>query len=142
MCRKEYDKRRRKKKSRRRDYKEQCSSDSKEEGNCSGSERDNNNCKDTDSESIIAANQKNCEDYLATSDQQTEESNSNNVEDRLCNEEDSKGELFLNQNDPKVIKLFEQPHPSKDPLWVNFFLFNRNRRKLLKMMRNPLGFKF
>ena len=136
ICRKEFNKRRREKKARRRDYKEQ--SDGKEEGSFSGSERDSN----INSESIIAANQDNREDYLATSDQQTEESNSNNVEDRLCNEEESEGDLLLNKNDPKVIRLFEQPQPSKDPLWVNFFQFNRNRRKLLKMLRNPRGFKF
>lgn len=140
MCRKEFNKRRREKKSRRRDYKEQ--SDNKEEGSFIGSERDNNIYKDSDSESIIAANQDNREDYLATSDQKTEESNINNVEDRLCDEEESKGDLFLNKNDPKIIRLFEQPQPSKDPLWVNFFQFNRHRRKLLKMLRNPLGFKF
>lgn len=48
----------------------------------------------------------------------------------------------LDLTDPKVIKLFAQPKPSEDPLWVNMFVYHRNKRKLLKQLRNPLGVKY
>ena len=57
------------------------------------------------------------------------------------NESEYSGE-GLDLNDPRVIKLFAQPKPSEDPLWVNMFVYHRNKRKLLKQLRNPLGVKY
>ena len=48
----------------------------------------------------------------------------------------------LDLNDPRVIKLFAQPKPSEDPLWVNMFVYHRNKRKLLKQLRNRLAVKY
>ena len=48
----------------------------------------------------------------------------------------------LDLNDPKVIKLFAKPKPSEDPLWVNMFVYHRNKRKLLKQLRNRLAVKY
>ena len=54
------------------------------------------------------------------------------------------GDSFLNRcldlNDPKVIKMFAQPKRSEDPLNVSFYRYQRNKRKLLKLLRNPLQY--
>ena len=54
------------------------------------------------------------------------------------------GDSFMNRcldlNDPKVIKMFAQPKPSEDPLYVSFYRYQRNKRKLLKLLGNPLQY--
>lgn len=44
----------------------------------------------------------------------------------------------LDLTDPKVMKMFAHPKPSEDPLYVSFYRYQRNKRKLLKLLRNPL----
>lgn len=44
----------------------------------------------------------------------------------------------LDLSDPKVINFFAQSKPTEDPLWVNMFVYHRNKRNLLKQLRNPL----
>ena len=69
-----------------------------------------------------------------------------NAEDELTacstDNESERSDKCLDLNDPKVIKLFDQPKPTEDPLWVNMFVYQRHKRKLLKLLRNPLGVKY
>ena len=66
------------------------------------------------------------------------EENNSSIED---NGSDS-GDCYhcLDLTDPKVIKMFGQPKPSEDPLYVSFYRYQRNKRKLLKLLRNPLQY--
>lgn len=91
---------------------------------------------DLDTSDNESENQSAC----GTSDTNSEKQ-SDNVLPPANSERMSESNYYLDINDPKVIKLFEQPKPSEDPLWVNFFLFQRNKRKLLKLLENPLGIK-
>ena len=43
---------------------------------------------------------------------------------------------ILNTNDPEVIKRFLKP--CKDPLYVAFWKYQANKKKLLHLVRNPL----
>ena len=81
---------------------------------------------DLDTSDNESENQSAC----GTSDTNSEEQ-SDNVLSPASSERISESNYYLDINDPKVIKLFEQPKPSEDPLWVNFFLFQRHKRKLL-----------
>ena len=63
-----------------------------------------------------------------TSDTNSEEQ-SDNVFSPASSDRISESNFYLDINDPKVIKLFEQTKPSEDSLWVNFVLFQRNKRK-------------
>ena len=86
------------------------------------------------------------QNYLDTSDNDSEEQNIDGVvEEELttCSTDNESEYSYkcLDLNDPKVIKLFAQPKPTEDPLWVNMFVYHRNKRKLLKLLTNPLGVK-
>ena len=142
---------------------EQCPSTySKEEQNHGGLESDFDHA-DNDSEDQIGhslqnyldtsyngseyENDHSLENSLIPSDNDNEEQNVDGVvEDELTassTDNDSEHSYkCLDLNDPKVIKLFEQPEPTKDPLWVNMFMYQRHKRKLLKLLRNPLGVKY
>ena len=91
---------------------------------------------DLDTSDNESENQSGC----GTSDTNSQEQ-SDNVLSPASSERISESNYYLDINDPKVIKLFEQPKPSEDPLWVNFFLFQRHKRKLLQLLENPLGIK-
>ena len=78
-----------------------------------------------------------------SSDNDSEEQNIDGVvngELTTCsndNESEYSGKC-LDLNDPKVINFFAQSKPTEDPLWVNMFVYLRNKRNLLKQLRNPL----
>ena len=65
---------------------------------------------------------------FGTSDTNSEEQ-SDNVFSPASSDRISESNFFLDINDPKVIRLFEQPKLSEDSLWVNFVLFQVNKRK-------------
>ena len=46
---------------------------------------------------------------------------------------------YLDPNDLEVMRCYRYPHPSNDPLLVGFYRFQENKRKLLNLLRNPLG---
>ena len=46
---------------------------------------------------------------------------------------------YLDPNDLEVMSRSRYPHPSNDPLLVGFYRFQENKRKLLNLLRNPLG---
>ena len=46
---------------------------------------------------------------------------------------------YLDPNDLEVTRRCRYPHPSNDPLLVGFYRFQENKRKLLNLLRNPLG---
>ena len=144
-----------------RGNKEQCSSTcSKEEQNHGGLESDFDHA-DNDSEDQTGHSLQN---YLDTSDNGSEYQNDHSLENSLIpSVNDSEGQNVnvadeltacstdnesehsdkcLDLNDPKVIKFFDQPKPTEDPLWVNMFVYQRHKRKLLKLLRNPLGVKY
>ena len=66
--------------------------------------------------------------------------NNSSIEDNGSDSGDSFMYRCLDLNDPKVIKMFAQPKPSEDPLYVSFYYYQRNKRKLLKLLRNPLQY--
>ena len=100
------------------------------------------NYLDTSDSSSENQNDHSCENI--SSDIDSEEQNIDGVvEDELtaCSTDNDSEYSYecLNLNDPKVIKRFSQPKPTEDPLWVNMFVYHRNKRKLLKLLQNPLG---
>lgn len=121
---------------------EQCSSTcSKEEQNHGGLESDFDHA-DNDSEDQTGHSLQN---YLDTSDNGSEYQNVNVADELTACSTDNESEhsdKCLDLNDPKVIKFFDQPKPTEDPLWVNMFVYQRHKRKLLKLLRNPLGVKY
>ena len=121
---------------------EQCSSTcSKEEQNHGGLESDFDHA-DNDSEDQAGHSLQN---YLDTSDNGSEYQNVNVADELTACSTDNESEhsdKCLDLNDPKVIKFFDQPKPTEDPLWVNMFVYQRHKRKLLKLLRNPLGVKY
>ena len=121
---------------------EQCSSTcSKEEQNHGGLESDFDHA-DSDSEDQTGHSLQN---YLDTSDNGSEYQNVNVADELTACSTDNESEhsdKCLDLNDPKVIKFFDQPKPTEDPLWVNMFVYQRHKRKLLKLLKNPLGVKY
>ena len=94
------------------------------------------NYLDTSDSGSENQNDHRCKNNLISSDIDSEEQNIGVVEDELtaCStDNDSEySHECLNLNYPKVIKCFSQPKPTEDPLWVNMFVYHRNKRKLLK----------
>ena len=81
-----------------------------------------------------------CTEEDQTSCGSVSEKNNSSVEDNGSDSGDSFMNCCLDLNDPKVIKMFAQPKPSEDPLYVSFYRYQRNKRKLLKLLRNPLQY--
>ena len=46
---------------------------------------------------------------------------------------------YLDPNDPEVERRYSYPPPKHDRLLVGFYRFQENKRKLLNLLRNPLG---
>ena len=46
---------------------------------------------------------------------------------------------YLDPNDPEVERRYSYPDPKHDRLLVGFYRFQENKRKLLKLLQNPLG---
>lgn len=45
----------------------------------------------------------------------------------------------LDLNDPALDRLFRPMKAKHDPLWLSFERFHHNKRKLINLLRNPLG---
>lgn len=105
------------------------------------------NYLDTSDSGSENQNDHSCKNNLTSSDIDSEEQNIDGVvKDELTacstdNDSDYSHEC-LDLNDPKVIKRFSQSKPTEDPLWVNMFVYHRNKRKLFKLLQNPLGVKY
>ena len=58
-------------------------------------------------------------------------------------ESEAGGDIFhgcyLDPKDLEEMKRYRYPHPSNDRLLVGFYRFQENKRKLLNLLRNPLG---
>ena len=133
--RKEYLKRRKRKlkdKRTKMQYTEESDCTEEDQSSCSSLPEENN--------SVHYREESDCTEEDQTSCGSVSEKNNSSVEDNGSDSGDSFMNHCLDLNDPKVIKMFAQPKPSEDPLYVSFYRYQRNKRKLLKLLRNPLQY--
>ena len=111
-----------------------------EENDCT--EEDQSSCSSLPEEnnSVHHREESDCTTEDQTSCGSVPKENNSSVEDNDSDSGDSCMNRCLDLDDHKVIKMFAQPKPSEDPLYVSFYHYQRNKRKLLKLLRNPLQY--
>ena len=111
-----------------------------EESDCTEEDRSSCSSVPEENNSVQYREESDCTQEDHSIHSSVPEENNSSIEDNGSESGDSFMYCCLDVNDPKVIKMFAQPKPSKDPLYVSFYCYQRNKRKLLKLLRNPLQY--
>jgi len=135
--RNEYLKRRRKRLKRRRE--EKVSEEVNKDGEISSS-TDHDSCVEQDSSESEAGS-----DILQG--YKDDEISTSTDHDSCVGQDSSESEAgsdifqgcYLDPHDQEVVRRYSYPPPKHDPLLLGFYRFQENKRKLLHLLRNPLG---
>ena len=125
------DKRKRRLKDKRSEvqyYTEQSNCTEEDQIMCSSGPEENNSVQYTEQSDCTEEDQSTCTSVPEENNSSIEDIGSDSGDCYRC----------LDLTDHKVMKMFAHPKPSEDPLYVSFYHYQKNKRKLLKRLTNPL----